>query len=290
MSSSPISSSWNDFNGTNATNCIQPVAFLVEWSADCNSDGIVDYGQCRNGTLADYDGNNVPDCCERGEPCVVAHCAVESRVEDGGNGHWYRFDSPHVNWDVQRRAATAAGGYLACIAAGVENSFVRNLIPIGDVAYLGAIRTASGWSWVSGEPWTYTNWNAGEPNGSTVGEVVWLERDSGGWNDHTQTYDIQGAIIEWSADCDNDGQVDIGQILRGEALDANANGVPDHCEITCADADLYANGEINGADLGILLSEWGVAVPGSRSDIDGDGLVNGVDLAYVLAFWGPCGG
>ena len=137
---------WNDFNGTNATNCIQPVAFLVEWSADCNSDGIVDYGQCRNGTLADYDGNNVPDCCERGEPCVVAHCAVESRVEDGGNGHWYRFDSPHVNWDVQRRAATAAGGYLACIAAGVENSFVRNLIPIGDVAYLGAIRTASGWS------------------------------------------------------------------------------------------------------------------------------------------------
>jgi hypothetical protein len=97
-------------------------------------------------------------------------------------------------------------------------------------------------------------------------------------------------MIEWSADCDSDGQVDIGQILRGEALDGNANGVPDHCEITCADADLYANGEINGADLGILLSEWGVAVPGSRSDIDGDGLVNGVDLAYVLAFWGPCGG
>ena len=37
---------------------------VFEWSADCNSDGIVDYGQCRNGTLADANANNVPDGCE----------------------------------------------------------------------------------------------------------------------------------------------------------------------------------------------------------------------------------
>jgi len=159
-----------------------------------------------------------------------AQQAVQWRVQDGGNGHWYRFDSPHVNWDVQRIAATAAGGYLACITAGAENAFVRNLVPSGDAAYLGAIRSASGWSWVSGEPWGYTNWNAGEPNGSSVGEVVWLERDSGGWNDHPQAYDIQGAVIEWSADCNNDGVVDYGQILDGTLPDTNNNGVPDGCD------------------------------------------------------------
>ena len=113
---------------------------------------------------------------------------------------------------------------------------------------------------------------------------------SGCWDDHNQTETPHRGLIEWSADCDSDGQVDIGHILRGEALDGNANGVPDHCEITCADVDLYANGEINGADLGIMLSEWGPAVPGSASDIDGDGQVNGVDLAFLLVFWGPCGG
>ena len=36
----------------------------VEWSADCNGDGIVDYGQILDGTFADVDGNGVPDCCD----------------------------------------------------------------------------------------------------------------------------------------------------------------------------------------------------------------------------------
>ena len=42
---------------------------LIEWSADCNDDGIVDYGQILDGTYADNDGNGVPDCCDAGEPC-----------------------------------------------------------------------------------------------------------------------------------------------------------------------------------------------------------------------------
>ena len=37
---------------------------FIEWSADCNADGIVDYGQIRAGTLADLNDNNIPDRCE----------------------------------------------------------------------------------------------------------------------------------------------------------------------------------------------------------------------------------
>jgi hypothetical protein len=44
--------------------------YLVEWSADCNSDGIVDYGQILEGQLADLNTNNVPDCCEQSTPCT----------------------------------------------------------------------------------------------------------------------------------------------------------------------------------------------------------------------------
>ncbi len=37
---------------------------VVEWSADCNGDGMVDYGQILSGELTDNDGNGVPDICE----------------------------------------------------------------------------------------------------------------------------------------------------------------------------------------------------------------------------------
>ena len=42
---------------------------VIEWSADCNGDGIVDYGQIRAGELDDADSDNVPDCCESGSAC-----------------------------------------------------------------------------------------------------------------------------------------------------------------------------------------------------------------------------
>jgi len=256
---------------------------------------------------------------------MAQNAAKQWRVEDGGNGHWYaarRWDFPKT-WPEARDAAIARGGYLACVTSAAESQWLGANMTLEQPGcglgrmgwHLGGYQDrsapdysepAGGWRWVSGEPWAFTAWlteanypglqGGDRPNnfGDDEQYLKMSELPYAPWWDDVGTTsdqnDLCGAIIEWSADCDNDGQVDIGQILRGEALDANANGVPDHCEITCADADLYANGEINGADLGILLSEWGVAVPGSRSDIDGDGLVDGVDLAYVLAFWGPCGG
>jgi len=41
-----------------------PPSYIIEWDADCNADGIVDYGQILRGELADLNGNGVPDVCE----------------------------------------------------------------------------------------------------------------------------------------------------------------------------------------------------------------------------------
>ena len=49
-------------------------------------------------------------------------------------------------------------------------------------------------------------------------------------------------------------------------------------------ADLDGDGEVGGADLGVLLAGWG----GSSPDLDGDGSVGGSDLGGMLAAWGPC--
>jgi hypothetical protein len=84
--------------------------------------------------------------------------------------------------------------------------------------------------------------------------------------------------------------VDYGQILTGQLADLDSNGVPDTCQQpTCAEADIYRDFNVNGADLGILLSEWGPAPSGTVSDINLDGQVNGADLGYLLNSWGSCG-
>jgi hypothetical protein len=56
---------FNDIDNDAAT-CFGWLApsFLIEWSADCNGDGIIDYGQILRGELADLNGNGVPDVCE----------------------------------------------------------------------------------------------------------------------------------------------------------------------------------------------------------------------------------
>ena len=48
-------------------------------------------------------------------------------------------------------------------------------------------------------------------------------------------------------------------------------------------ADLNGDGLVNGADLTMLLSNWGGSGIG---DINGDGIVGGTDLASLLAAWG----
>jgi hypothetical protein len=50
-------------------------------------------------------------------------------------------------------------------------------------------------------------------------------------------------------------------------------------------ADLNGSGVVDGADLGLLLANWGAAGTG---DLNGSGAVDGADLGALLAAWGPC--
>lgn len=49
--------------------------------------------------------------------------------------------------------------------------------------------------------------------------------------------------------------------------------------------NLTGDGQVDGADLGILLGQWGG--PGT-ADFNNDGIVNGADLGILLGAWGPC--
>jgi len=304
---------WDD-SGDPTAACPYGVPFaVIEYDADCNSDGIVDYGQCHDGTLADYNGNNIPDCCERGEACVVRSYPVQWRVGDGGNGHWYdqqTWIGPKSIVDISASYVALIGAHAVTLTSASENEFVYRAVHsrtsdathagysiLGgyqDVGVSDYSEPAGGWRWVTGEPMTYLNWGPGFPDNCCYGESVLQYPSASYWND-AETAGVPAGhryrvIIEWEADCNNDNIVDYGQILNGQLPDSNTNGIPDICEQPqCRDADITNNQIIDGADLGALLAFWGPVNPVlPQADVNRDGQVNGADIGILLSYWGPC--
>ena len=244
-----------------------------------------------------------------------AQQAVQWRVQDGGNGHWYQWlgwgfvDS----WSDGAGYADSVGGHLPTVHSVGEQSLLLSLVPSpscepnwGGVILLGGQQSTNagaanlGWSWITGESWDFQNWNVGEPNdydGFQENRLV-CYATNGRWNDSTESSPssppcVDGLIIEWSADCNADGIVDYGQILDGTIPDANGNGVPDCCDgggsCTPCPGDVASDGMVDGVDLAAVLSQWGTQGSGTfNADIDDSGLVDGGDLALVLGGWGPC--
>jgi Lectin C-type domain len=241
-----------------------------------------------------------------------AQQAVQWKVSDGGNGHWYQgvAAGAPIRWMDARDRATAIGGHLATPRSSSENNWIYLNAAISGSLWRGQYgpwlgiyqdhsamdysEPAGGWRYVDGTPVVSMNWADGEPNNEGAEDFVqyWGGRY---WNDKAESgvggngLAVVGYVVEWDADCNSDGIVDYGQILSDQLADSNGNGIPDICEgPTCHDADLYPNGRIDGADLGILLSEWGPVNSTTHSDFNRDGRVDGADLGFLLANWGPC--
>jgi len=255
---------WDD-TSTNGNGDQAPQPSIVEWDADCNADGLVDFGEIRDGLLADVNGNNVPDCCEQDIACSGG--PLQWKVADGGNGHWYSIDSVSTNWSTARDRAASAGGYLASVTSQAEQMLVTRLVGSSfPGTWIGGFQSDTncgancGWAWVSGEPWSFTAWGPGEPNDYVAGEsfleFYWrLE----GWNDSRDFAPVaKRGIIEWSADCNNDGIVDYGQIRDGTLADSNGDNIPDVC------------------DAGFVMS-WGSNDYGESVVPSGLGLVKAID-------------
>jgi hypothetical protein len=120
--------------------------------------------------------------------------------------------------------------------------------------------------------------------GSSGLVVRWTDSDGDGVPDEGDNCPALANADQ--ADCDQDAIGDACAVAQG-ASDFDGNGVPDSCECI---ADLFADGAVNGADLGALLSQWGPASPTTVSDMNRDGIVNGADLGFLLVSWGDCSG
>ena len=111
------------------------------------------------------------------------------------NGHTYEVvTSQSISWDAARTSAQAKGtGWdLATITSLNEQNFITSLIgpPNGSLIeyYIGGWYTNGAWGWITNEPFVFTYWWAGEPNGNAYEPRIALDGRYGtnwGWNDYT---------------------------------------------------------------------------------------------------------
>ncbi len=96
------------------------------------------------------------------------------RDEDGGNNHWYAVIPRGASWDELLGLSSSYiidgyPGHPATVLSFEENDFIyRNVLPpspndsllyLKTFYWLGARCGFAGWSWITGEPWTYDSFS-----------------------------------------------------------------------------------------------------------------------------------
>ena len=141
-------------------------------------------------------------------------------VAEGGNGHFYEpvALTSVVTWQQANLAATEAGGYLVTITSEAENDFVFSLIDdpaywnpsfnlrgpwTGGFQQIRSPEPDGGWSWVTGEPFVYSNWDDEQPNDFGPGNENRIHfgnrpERTPTWNDVPESYqEVTSYVIEY---------------------------------------------------------------------------------------------
>jgi hypothetical protein len=96
-------------------------------------------------------------------------------------GHSYYRSTGSATWTTARTNCSNMGGHLVTITTSGEQSFLFALWPSGWIGLTDEV-TEGSWRWVTGETYSYKNWNSGEPNNSGNEDYVQFV-SNGRWND-----------------------------------------------------------------------------------------------------------
>jgi len=149
----------------------------------------------------------ISDASETGEASVDGRVLPAGAVVWPANGHAYLVVSRTAgyDWNQAVEESRRLGGHLVTIQSADENALVFGLLgALGPGAWLGGSQPedgtepAGGWSWVTGEPMTYTNWAQGQPNnlGGDEDGLHYLSDGTGEWSDDDFTGRYSGFAVE----------------------------------------------------------------------------------------------
>ena len=128
------------------------------------------------------------------------------------NGHYYQvvraeggFTWPQAKEAAERMVLNGVRGHLATITSREENHWIVANTDLGsDQVWIGGVQEVPNggpdfdWRWITGEPWSFTNWNSGEPNDAGEDEFYLIIWDpSGTWNDEHPESTHYGYVVEF---------------------------------------------------------------------------------------------
>ena len=116
----------------------------------------------------------------------------------GFGGHFYSvITTPGgLAWHDAKRRAEEVGGYLACIGAKEENTFLTGLAG-GQQLWIGLsdVDKEGDWRWANGSPAKFQNWEKGQPDSARIQQGVTI-RKGGLWGDDHFPMDF---LCEWES-------------------------------------------------------------------------------------------
>ena len=159
-------------------------------------------GFCGDGTTDENE-----DCDVAAPWCVGCAWACNAGDEawNSANKHCYRFiKRPELSFDEANQdcGLWRPNATLASITSLEERTFVQGQVtskiaPFVNT-YLGGRKVTGAWTWVSGEPWGYTNFHAGEGNnGSETCLGLYTSTGPGPWHDFTCSPG-EAYVCEWT--------------------------------------------------------------------------------------------
>ena len=196
---------------------------------------------------------------------------------------------------VVRRVAKWNGAWSS-LAGGINNGAVYSLT-VGDevsgtpVLYVGgSFSGASSTVLKNAASWDGASWAAlGNGTNGAVATLVAFEDDEAdglalyaGGNFTTAGGLPAAHIARWARDCAPALLAADGGAPESEKPDGVSIRF-DPIDVVVGSSDLDFDGDVDGADLALLVENWGLS---SLGDLDASGVVDTDDLAILLANWG----
>jgi hypothetical protein len=202
------------------------------------------------------------------------------------NGHSYYRSTGTATWTTARSNCAAMGGYLVTITTAAEQSFIFNIWPSGWIGLTDEV-TEGTWRWVTGETYSYKNWNSGEPNNAGNEDYVQFV-SNGRWNDLPNNVSLP-YVLEFNYIVTTSSWTlyktiytnSSGYYAISEAYDPSKEY---YIEITAPTrVQAYTNSDIQAVSNIILGKVARNGLSFHMFDVNDDGIISVADKYYVAA-------
>lgn len=234
---------------------------------------------------------------------VAAPCFASSAgpVYNPANGHYYQVVPGNVTWDQAKLGAEAltylgVQGHLVTLSDLAEDQFVYFTLTGSSLgnSWIGLYQDmlapdysepAGGWYWVTGEPLTYSNWKAGEPNNSGGAEHYGGYWPADEWNDYQLAdgavgrYVVEFDTLAASPYCFGDGSAaacPCGNAGGPEVGCTNSTGVG--AQVTTLGTASLVSSDLRFVASGLLPGQLAILFEGSSVLALGNGVLFGDGL------------